>query len=399
MFKLKKEAKSMSKPIRFWNFTNTASEGVVLRLDGDIIDDDWAWIYDWLGMPAASPNAFRSELAKYAGKSITLWIDSYGGSVYAGVGIYNALMEHKASGVGVKITSVGDSHIMSAATLPYLAGDDRLLTPGAVFMVHKPLADASGYATDLRKTADVLDTIEESIINIYALSTGIPRERLAKLMAGETYMGASMAIKEGFATGMKYAKDEEKSSDVMNFSFNRQMVLNVTNSANDSVKKFFEMLKEKQKAEGQNSANQTDNPPVANKISNEGSTDMEIKTVDDLKKAYPELVNQIETAARDQGASTERDRIKNIEAISKNIDPTLVNKSKFETPIDAKELAFQAMQANAAKSQQYLADHATDVTNSKTNTVTSAAGEGEHTSTENVEIHNAAQKIAKNFRS
>jgi ATP-dependent protease ClpP protease subunit len=346
----------MPEPIkRFWNFIDNGAEGVTLRLDGEIIDDDWAWIYDWFGIPAASPNAFRKELAKYAGKSITLWIDSYGGSVYAGVGIYNALMEHKNSGTGVKITSVGDSHIMSAATLPYLAGDERLMTPGAVFMIHKPLIDGSGYAgyaTDLRKTADVLDTIEDSIINIYALSTGASRERLAALMANETYMGANAAIKEGFATGMKYAKDDEKPLDIMNFSFDRLAVLNVTNSANESVKKFFEMLKEKDKP----SANQTENPPAANMNSEEGGTNtLEIKNVDDLKKAYPEFVDQLVTEARNQGTNDERKRIQDISAMAGRIDPALVSKALFETPINAAELAMQAFQAEASAGKTYLA--------------------------------------------
>lgn len=388
----------MSKPIRFWNFKNETAESVTLRIDGVITDDDYAWLYEWFEIPAASPNKFRNELAKYAGKNIELWINSPGGSVFAAVGIYDALMEHKNT--GAKITSIAEK-VMSAGTLPYMAGDERQMTLGGVFMTHNPLPGdyVYGYASDLRKVADVLDEIKEAIINIYQYTTGLLREKISSLMDDETYMNANTAIKEGFATEIRYPnnqKPENKPLDAMNFiTFNRFAVQNAVNIAGDSFKKFLEITKQT----AGNDASQTANPPVANKILNEGSTDMEIKTVDDLKKVYPEFVNQIETTARAQGAKTERDRIKNIEAISKNIDPTLVNKSKFETPIDAKELAFQAMQANAAKNQQYLTEHAADVTNSNTNSVTSAAGEGEHTSTENVEIHNAAQKIAKNFRS
>ena len=81
---------------------------------------------------------------------------------------------------------------------------------------------------------------------------------------------------------------------------------------------------------------------------------MEIKNTDDLRKAYPELVAQVEAEARETGAQEERERIKGIEEIAKNIDPALVRKAKFEEPKDAKELAFEAMKADGIKAQTYL---------------------------------------------
>lgn len=356
---------------RFWNFivnaaTETEQESVELRISGDIMDDDWAWIYEWFGIPVASPNAFRKELTKYAGKNITVWIDSCGGSVFAGMGLFNALMEHKKT--GAKVKTVVDGKAMSAATLPFMAGDERVMSPGGMFMIHNPLTEAYGYASDFRKAADVLDEVKESIINIYVLNTGMDRVKISQLMDNETYMSAQTAIEEGFATGMLYGENGVANlSNIMNFTFDR---LAIQNSASNSMKKLLEVIA----TQNQAAASQPNQPqPVENIIQNKGAEEtVEIKNVDELRAAYPELVNQIETTAQ----NAERARIKGIEAISKNIPQDLVNKAKFEEPKDAKELAFEALQANANLGQTYLENAGKDTQASGVNNVTAAPVDG-----------------------
>lgn len=215
--------------MKCWNFvkneaTETEPESIELRISGDIIDDEDAWLYEWFGIEAASPNAFKEELSQYAGKDITVWIDSYGGSVFAAAGIYNALKEHKGT-VTVKI----DGKAMSAASVIAMAGDKILMSPVAVMMIHNPLTDASGYASDLRKTADVLDEIKETIVNAYQLKTGRSRNKISSLMDDETYMSAKTAVKEGFADGMLY--EDEKVTEALNYAFNRHEMLDSTTSA------------------------------------------------------------------------------------------------------------------------------------------------------------------------
>ncbi len=213
--------------MRFWNFrakaaTETEPEEIELRIEGDIVDDDDVWLYEWLGEKATSPNAFREELANHSGEPITVWIDSYGGSVFAATGIYNSLMEHKGP-VTVKI----DGKAMSAATIVAMAGGKVLMSPSSVMMIHNPLTEAYGYASDLRKTADILDEVKEAIMNAYQLKTGRSRAKLSQMMDGETYMNARKAIAEGFADDMLYAE----STDPVEMSFNRHSILNSTNEA------------------------------------------------------------------------------------------------------------------------------------------------------------------------
>ena len=81
---------------------------------------------------------------------------------------------------------------------------------------------------------------------------------------------------------------------------------------------------------------------------------MEIKNLDELRAAFPDLLAQAETAAREEGRtagiSDERARIQGIEAIQNAVaDKNLLNAAKFgETPLTAEQLALQAMQAQAS---------------------------------------------------
>ncbi len=77
---------------------------------------------------------------------------------------------------------------------------------------------------------------------------------------------------------------------------------------------------------------------------------MEIKTQEELRNAFPELVAQIETAAKAEGASVERKRIQDIESVQAAIaDEQMIKDAKYgEKPMNAQELAFAAMQKQAA---------------------------------------------------
>lgn len=375
---------------RFWNFKNIVNdageEEIELRIEGDIIDDDYAWLYEWFDIQATSPNAFKDELSQYKGKNITVWIDSYGGSVFAAAGMYNALMEHKKS--GAKVTTKADSKVMSAATIPFAAGDDRLMSPVAIHMIHPPLTEVYGYASDLRKTADVLDVVKETIINAYQLSTGRSRAKISQMMDDETYMSAKTAVREGFATGMLYAggsNPDTEVDDIMNLKYGRIMA--IQNAANDSFKKFFELNRSNLSNGG--SAPQAGAPkpqPDAN-ITNksEGDDLMTPKTIEELRNTCPDLVKQIEDAARNEGAKNERQRIQDIEKISANINPDLVSKAKFEEPVDAKELAFNALKEDGRKGHEYLTNSQTDTEKSGANDVPAASSEGSNEKPKNTQ--------------
>jgi len=232
--------------LKFWSFvrnaaTETTPENIELRIDGDIVSDDDAWFYEWMGIQATAPNTFKEELKQYAGKDITVWIDSYGGDVFAAAGIYNALMEHKGQ-ITVKI----DGKAMSAASVIAMAGGEILMSPMALMMIHDPMVGIMGYfkAAELKDYAVYLDEVKEAIINSYQIKTGRARNKISSMMDDETYMSARTAVKEGFADGMLYAA-KDMPDDVAAFSFNR---VSVMNAATNATKRFCE-LRQKLKPE------------------------------------------------------------------------------------------------------------------------------------------------------
>lgn len=221
----------------FWSFKNLSEEEAELRIEGEIIDDSWAWIYEWFGEPYAAPNSFRKALAEHKGKNITVWIDSWGGDVFAAAGIYNALKEHKG-----KVTVKIDGKAVSAGSVIAMAGDEILMSPASIMMIHNPWSKAVGEAKDMRHAADVLDEVKETILNVYQARTGRNREELSQLMDNEEWMSAQKAINEGFADSILYVPVGDETT-MNSFSLNRVAIMN---SANHAMQRFFEQWQKMQ---------------------------------------------------------------------------------------------------------------------------------------------------------
>jgi len=218
---------------RFWNFiknkaTEIEPEKIELRIEGEIVDDSDIWMYEWFGELATAPNDFKDQLKEFKNKDITVWVDSIGGSVFAAASIYNALKEHDGK-ITVKIDKA-----FSAASVIAMAGDDVLMSPTALLMIHNPMTGASGDMHVMRKVADVLDTVKESIINAYVTKTGQTKEYISNMMDQESWMSANVAVKEGFANGLLYQDEPIKVENLQEFSFNR---LQIANSTTKSIEK------------------------------------------------------------------------------------------------------------------------------------------------------------------
>lgn len=229
----------------FWNFKNNEEneEEIELRIDGDIaMDDDfWSMLF---GIENVTPKGFIAELAQYKGKDINVWINSYGGDVYAASRIYTALKEHKGK-VKVKIDGVA----ISAASVIAMAGDEILMSPTSILMIHNPWGNFQGEAKDLRHGADVLDEVKETIINAYQLKTKKSRAKISQMMDEETWMSAKKAIAEGFVDGMLYTENKEEPVE-NSFMFSRFAIQNsVNNRTRDFIKQYNQRFKETYKDE------------------------------------------------------------------------------------------------------------------------------------------------------
>lgn len=220
----------------FWNFAKNENneDEIELKIDGDIVMDDdfWSMLF---GTENVTPKGFMSELSQYKGKNINVWINSYGGDVYAASRIYTALKQHKG-----KVTVKVDGVAISAASVIAMAGDEILMSPTSIMMIHNPWGNFQGEAEDLRHGADVLDEVKQTIINAYQLKSNKSRAKISQMMDEETWMSAKKAVNEGFADGMLYSDSKEEQPEEQpsnSFMFSR---FAIQNSINNRTKNFLE---------------------------------------------------------------------------------------------------------------------------------------------------------------
>jgi ATP-dependent protease ClpP protease subunit len=135
-------------------------------------------------------NALGEDVA-----TIHVHVNSPGGDVFDAVAIANALKQHKAS-IEMSIEGLA----ASAATLITCAGDTIRIGDNALIMVHNPWTFAFGEAEDLRKSAELLDKVRDSIVATYRWVSELSVEEIGALMDAETWMDAEEAVKNGFAT-------------------------------------------------------------------------------------------------------------------------------------------------------------------------------------------------------
>ena len=151
-----------------------------------------------------TPTLFRDELAKVSG-NLTVWLNSPGGDVFAASQIYSMLKNHKG-----KVTVKIDGIAASAASVVAMAGDETLIAPTALMMIHDPSTCAMGNKADMEKAIILLDEVKESIINAYETKSHLSRNKIAKLMSDETWLNAKKAHEMGFVDGILFA-DNKKS--------------------------------------------------------------------------------------------------------------------------------------------------------------------------------------------
>lgn len=160
------------------------------------------------GITAANIQAALDE-GNYS--AITLRVNSPGGDAFEGVTITNLL---KSSGKPVNV--IVDGLAASAASIICMAGDTVTMNDGSVMMIHEAQGFAMGDADEMRKLADTLDTVTESIADIYVAKTGLAKNTVLNLMADETWMNASEAKSKGFATAV--SKDKAQVTNVFDLS-------------------------------------------------------------------------------------------------------------------------------------------------------------------------------------
>lgn len=342
-----------------------------LNLYGEVVETrpiDW-----WTGEPLPGNYIAVDELLRdleelNTKKHVTVHIHSVGGDFYGGLTIYNRLRTLDAS-----ITTINDGLAASAGSIIFLAGDrgQRKVYAGSNLMIHSVLVFLYGYynANDLQAELEAIQAHNKAAVAAYVEATGLDQDTVKAAMSKDTYMTGQEAVDAGWADEV-ISSDGEKDAVVL--SPDRQGML--VNGVAVAARCFGKLPEQIPQMTAEAWAAMVPRPNCTMQpalqadrtIDRNGGTHMDIKTVEELRGTFPELVAQVETAAQAAGARAERQRIQDVEEIQAAIgNPELVQAAKFgDKPMTAQEVAFEAMKAQASLGAHMLGKLEHDTQNS-----------------------------------
>lgn len=152
---------------------------------------------DWYGEGVTAKRVADDLKALGKVKTIDVRINSEGGSVFEGKAIYTLLNAHEA-----KIVVHVDALAASAASLIAMAGDEIEIAEGAFIMIHNAWGFCIGGADEMRRYAELLETVSGTIREVYVARTGQTEKQVRQWMDEETWFTAKEAVEHGFADSM-----------------------------------------------------------------------------------------------------------------------------------------------------------------------------------------------------
>ena len=164
-------------------------------------------VYDDIGeggwwSEGCSAKDFAAKVTGVKGP-IEVHINSGGGEVFDGIAIGNAIRAHKGP-----VTTVVDGVAASIASVIAQAGQERVVQPGAMLMIHDASTFEYGNADELAKTAQVLDQVSGNLADIYAERCGGTADQWRTAMKATTWYTAEQAVTAGLADKVGDGKAE-----------------------------------------------------------------------------------------------------------------------------------------------------------------------------------------------
>lgn len=133
-------------------------------------------------------------------KDISLYINSPGGSISAGMAIYDTM---NFINCDVATLCVGMAASMGSFLLAAGAPGKRMALPNSTVMIHQPLSGFNGQQTDFQIHADYLKRTRERLNQLYAEHTGQPVEVIARDTERDNYMSAEQAKDYGLVDAVR----------------------------------------------------------------------------------------------------------------------------------------------------------------------------------------------------
>jgi ATP-dependent Clp protease protease subunit len=142
-----------------------------------------------------------------ATKDINMYINSPGGSIYAGLAIYDTMQWLRPD---VSTVCMGMAMSMGAVLLAAGAKDKRYTLPNSTLLIHQPLGGAEGQAADIEITAREILRLRRSLYEILSHHTGQTIERIQQDSDRNYYLTAQQAVEYGLVDDVLATGKEER---------------------------------------------------------------------------------------------------------------------------------------------------------------------------------------------
>lgn len=265
---------------------------IEIHIYGDIGDNFWEKYEKELLNEERDENQVQNldELTALLKKNsnaatIDIYINSNGGDVFDGVAMMNVLKRHPA----YKRVHI-DGFACSIASVIAMCGNQIIMPKSSMMMVHNPWTVAVGNSKELRKIADDLDKINETIKNAYRSKMKIDDEKLVELMDNESYLTADECLEYGLCT--KVVEDNEETVENVNEALDK--VTNVFQNKLDTLNKIQSCIKDIEQ------------------------NDVEVEEVEEKAEEVEETIESVETAEVDSIETDET--IENKDEAQKEVD-------------------------------------------------------------------------------
>lgn len=202
---------------KYLNFNKVSETETELYIYGNI--EKKTWIDDWLGTGDDKTDAYTLKDALHAvdTPNLTVRINSRGGYVEEGLAIYSLLSEFKG-----KVKTIVDGWACSAASVIFMAGEERVVPENGLLMIHNAWSSATGDSNVMKKVSEDLEKITQPSVDIYVKKTGLPEETIKEMMDRTEYITSKEAYELGFST-TQTRKNETMQYIESDFMFNLVM--------------------------------------------------------------------------------------------------------------------------------------------------------------------------------
>ena len=168
----------------------------IIFVDGEIRDEN-------ADLVVAQLLYLESENAE---KDISMYINSPGGSVTAGLAIYDTMQYIKSD---IQTICMGQAASMGAILLAGGTKGKRIALPSSRVMIHQPWGGAQGQESDIAIQAKEIGRLKKLSINYLSKATGKSIEEIAKDMERDFYMSSEDALKYGIVDKIMYGRPGE----------------------------------------------------------------------------------------------------------------------------------------------------------------------------------------------